>query len=217
MMKKAVLAVISVTALVLSATPAPAFWWGGPPEAVVLNWPGYNVYPPGTTFQKQIVTCYYAHWYQAQVPTVVPRVTYKLETTAVKTYVNVPRVVEEPQTYTTYVPVQRLAQKQVTTCVMLPLFLPDAMGGMVVSCRPEIRTHTVYFPVQDLQEVTKQEMVKVTKMIPEERITQSQQIVPIVAYDQQMTSEWKVMMVPYQRVITVPVFDPHCPPQLFWP
>jgi hypothetical protein len=216
-MKKWLFGIAAATALMSSATPAQAFFWGGPNCVVILNWSGYDVYPPGTTFQKQIVTCYYPHWYQQQVPTVVPRTTYKIENTPVRTYVHVPKVVEERQTYLTYVPIARLVEKEVTTCVMLPMIVNDPTGSPFLTIRPEIRTHTVRHAVHDLQPVLKETMVKVTKMVPVERETIHQQVVPIVTYDEQMTTEWQCLWVPYQQVVEVPVFDPHHPPSLFWP
>ena len=183
----------------------------------MLDWAGYSAYPPGTTFKKEIVNGEYAHWYQKQVPTVVPRVTYKEEVTKIKTWVNVPRVVEEQQSVLIYVPVPRLIEKEVSTCVMLPIFLTDPAGKPVISCRPEIKTHKVRYAVQEYKPVTKLTNVKVTKQVPVERIVEHRQQLPVVVYDQQMTAQWQVMMVPYQKVVTVPIYNPgpECTP--FWP
>jgi hypothetical protein len=217
-MKLGLLAFVPIAALVLSATPAPAFfWWDHATLAVILDWPGYSVLPPGTTFENRVVTGYYTHWYQQEVPTVVPRVTYKLETVPVRTYVHVPKVYDEVETYYIYVPVPRLAAKEITTQVVVPQTLSDPTGHAMHTSRVEIKTHRVSYPVFDYQVVAKQRNVKVTRLVPEERVTEYTQYTPIVSYEQALTKEWQPLNVPYQQIVTVPVFDPHHAPQLFWP
>jgi hypothetical protein len=213
-MNKWLLAVVTVAVL----TPSPAFAWHEfPPLAVVLDWPGYNAYPAGTTFKKVVVSGEHAHWYQQQVPTVVPRITYREDVTKVKTWVNVPTVVDEKQSALAYVPVPRLVEKEVTTCVMLPIFLTDPSGKPVFSCRPEIKAHKISYTVWDYKLVVKTYPVKVTRMIPQEKIIEYKQTVPVVVYDQQLTTQWRVMQVPYQKVVTVPTYDPNNAPSTFWP
>jgi hypothetical protein len=216
-MKNWLLAVFAVVALGVATLPVRADWHDWPPAAIVLNWPGYNVYPPGTVFRKEIVNGSYPHWYPQQVPTVVPRLTYKDEVIKVKTWVNVPKVFVEKQSALTYVPVPRLVEKEVTTCVTVPLFLTDPNGKPVFACRAEIKTHKVSYAVQDYVPVLKQVAVNVTRMVPQEKVVEYKQVVPVVIYDQQLTTQWQVMMVPYQKIVTVPTFDPNHAPSTFWP
>jgi hypothetical protein len=213
-MNKWLLTVVAIAA----CPPAQAFaWHDGPPTAFVLDWPGYSAYPPGTTFKKEVVNGTYPHWYLKQVPTVVPRLTYREDVTKVRTWVNVATLVDEMQSVLTYVPVQRLVEKNVTTCVIVPMFLVDPAGNPLLSCRAEVKTHKVAYAVQDYVPVTKQVAVKVTKMLPREKIVEHKQNVPVVVYDQQMTTQWQVMNVPYQKVVVVPIYHPgpECTP--FWP
>ena len=215
-MKKGFLPVAALAALALSATPAPAFF-SHSTIVDILYWPGYDVYPPGTTFQKQVVSGYQPHWYPQQVPTKVPRVTYRLQTTAVKTYVYEPKEVEEKHGYVTYVPVARLVDKEETTCVWAPTILSDPAHMPILTWLPQIRTHTLKVTVHDMQPVVKYTTVKVTKMVPKEKITEYQQVVPIVVYDEALTMQWQAVQVPYQQLVTVPTYDPHHAVPLFWP
>jgi len=63
----------------------------------------------------------------------------------------------------------------------------------------------------------KQYAVNVTRMVPTEKVVEYKQRVPIVVYDQQLTTQWQVVMVPYQKIVTVPTYDPNNAPSLFWP
>jgi hypothetical protein len=216
-MKRWLVAAIVGATFALSAAPAPAFFWGSGPCAVVLDWAGYNVYPPGTVFQKQIVTRYYPHWYQQQVPTVVPRTVYKEEVSEVKTIIHVQRVVEEKQTYLAHGLVTRLAEREETTYMMVPIMLVDPAGCPLVTCRPEIRTHKITFPVQEYQPTVKETTVQVTRLFPQEQVRPYRQLVAIVVYDQVLQPEWKCMMIPYQQIVNVPTYDPHLHPVNFWP
>jgi hypothetical protein len=213
-MKRWHLAALAIVALGTTATPVHA---GPDALAALLTWPGYTVWPPGTMFQQQIFSGYKAHWYQQQVPTVVPRVTYKLETTPVRSYVYKPKEVEEVQRQVTYVPVARIVKQEVTTLMMVPFIISGPSNLPIVLCRPDIRTHTLERTVHDMQPVVKEYRVKSIKMVPQETVTTYQQIVPVVTYDQQLTTEWQPTFVPYQHLQTVPVFDPHHAPHLFWP
>jgi hypothetical protein len=216
-MKNWLLTVFAFVSLGVTTPSARADWHDWPPSAIILNWPGYSVYPPGTVFRKEIVNGTYPHWYPQQVPTVVPRVTYKDEVIKVKTWVNLPKVFVEKQSALTYVPVQRLVEQEVTTYVTLPMFLTDPNGKPVLACRAEIKTHKVSYPVQDYTPVMKQYAVNVTKMVPTEKVVEYKQRVPVVVYDQQLTTQWQVVMVPYQKIVTVPTFNPNNAPSLFWP
>jgi hypothetical protein len=220
-MKAGLLAIVPIAALLLTATPAPAnFWWWHDPHratALVWDWNGYNVLPPGTTFEKQVVTGSCTHWYHQQVPTVVPNVEYKLETVPIKAYVYVPKVFEEVQTYYVYVPTPRLVEKEITTKVVVPQSLSDPTGHARHTSRVEIKTHKVSYPVYDYPVVAKQRTVKVTRLVPEERTTEYKQYTPIVNYEQVLAPQWQPLTVPYQQIVTVPVFDPHHAPQLFFP
>ena len=216
-MKNWLLSVILLSAL---STPAfahepPSHLYPWAPNVVVTDWYGYSVWPAGTTFQKQVVSGYHPHWYQQQVPAVVPKITYKVETQKVVTIVDEPRVFEEKQSYLTYTPVPRIVDRDITTHVLLPLVLTDPSGCPMVTCRVEVRTHKVQYPVIDYKPVIKTTDVKVTRMVPTKKVIEYKQAVPIVTYDQEMTTEWRYMMVPYQRVVDVPVIG-HAP-QLFWP
>jgi hypothetical protein len=214
-MKSGLLAVVAVVVLGMSAPPAHA--WGELTEILILNWPGYHVYPPGTTFEQQIVNDHHAHWYQQQVPTVVPRVTYKLETTKVKTYVYVPTEVEDVQSQVTYVPEARIVDEAVTTTILVPFIVVGPSGTPIVSCRPEIKTHLVARTIHAMKPVVKNYKVKTTRMVPRERITEYQQIVPVLVYDQALTLQWQQTQVPTQRIVNVPVYYPHHAPANFWP
>lgn len=215
-MKKVLLTIVAVTALGVTASPVHAWGWGLT-EIHILDWPGYYVWPAGTTFEQEIVNTTHPHWYQQQVPTVVPRVTYKLETTPVKTYVYVAREVEEVQRQVTYVPVARIVHQELKTTIMVPFILTGPSGTPIVSCRPEIKTHTVARTVHDMQPVIKNYKVKVIRQVPEERITQVQQIVPVTTYDEVLTLQWQQTQVPAQHIVNVPVYYPHHVPPNFWP
>ena len=216
-MKNSLLTVFAVVSLGVGLPSANADWHDWPPSAVIRNWPGYSVYPAGTVFRKEIVNGSYPHWYPQQVPSVVPRVTYKDEVIKVRTWVNVPKVFVEKQSALTYVPVQRLVEKDVTTYVTVPMFLTDPNGTPVLACRAEIKTHKVSYAVQDYTPVMKQYAVNVTKMVPTEKVVEYKQRVPVVVYDQQLTTQWQVVMVPYQKIVTVPTFNPNNAPSTFWP
>ena len=215
-MKKGLLAIFVLAALGLAAPRAQAWGWGQT-EILILNWPGYQVWPSGTTFQQQIVNTSHAHWYQQQVPTVVPRVTYKLENTPVRTYVYVAKEVEEVQKQVIYVPVARIVEQQIQTTTLVPFILSGPTAIPIISCRPEIKTHTIARTVHDMRPVVKEYKVKVTRQVPEERVTQVQQIVPVTTYDQVLTLQWQQTQVPAQQIVNVPVYYPHHAPPNFWP
>ncbi len=215
-MKKGLLAIVAVAALGVSASPVQAWGWGHT-LLWVGPWPGYSVWPAGTTFQQQIVNTSHAHWYQQQVPTIVPRTTYRLETTPVKTYVYVAKEVDEVQRQVTYAPVARTVKQQETTTILVPFILTGPSGTPILTCRPEIRTHTVDRIVHDMQPVVKEYKVKVVRQVPEERVTQVQQIVPVTTYDQVLSLQWQQTQVPTQELVNVPVYLPHHPPANFWP
>ncbi len=215
-MKKGLLAIVAIAALGGSASPAQAWGWGLT-QILILDWPGYYVWPAGTTFQQQIVNTSHTHWYQQQVPTMVPRVTYRLETIPVKTYVYVAKEVEEVQRQVVYVPVARLVQQQETTTILVPLILTGPSGTPIITCRPEIRAHTVARTVHDMQPVVKEYKVKVIRQVPEERVTQVQQVVPVTTYDQVLTLQWQQTQVPSQQIVNVPVYYPHHAPANYWP
>lgn len=214
--KKALLAIVAVAVLGVVAPAAQAWGWGHA-SYWIGPWPGYTIWPAGTTFQQQIVDTTHTHWYQQQVPTVVPRVTYRLETTPVKTYVYVAKEVEEVQRKVIYVPVARVVQEQVNTTIIVPLILSGPAGTPILSCRPELRTHTVARTVHDMQPVVKEYKVKAIRQVPEERVTQVQQIVPVTHYDQVLTLQWQQTQVPGQQIVNVPVYLPHHAPPDFWP
>jgi hypothetical protein len=222
-MKHVLLAVVAVALVGLSAPPAPAFffWYLDThhhgQNIVILEWPGYTVYPPGTVFQQQLVQGAHAHWYQQQVPTVVPRLTYKVETKKVTNYDYVAKEVDEKQTAVSYLPTARLVEREIVTTVKVPVHLNDPNGHPIVTHRIETRTHRVKYPVYEYRIVTKDYAVRVTKMVPVEKVVEYKQIMPVVVYDQKMTTEWHYMMVPYQQMATVPTFDPYHAPHLFWP
>ena len=215
-----------ITLIVLPALTAPAlandphdppphqpYPWA--PDYVITDWHGYSVWPPGTHFQKQVVSGYHPHWYPAQVPTVVPKITYKVETQKVTTFVHEAKEVNEKQKYLTYTPVPRLVERPITTFVLLPLLLADPAGLPMITCRVEVKEHKVKYTVYDYRPVEKETVVKVTRMVPTPKVIEYRQAVPIVIYTQEMTTEWHHIMVPYQRIVDVPVIG-HSP-QLFWP
>jgi hypothetical protein len=219
--KKGLLAIITVAVFALSATAANAQWDGhGHPHAtqiVILDWPGYYTWPAGTAFQQQIVNTTQTHWYQQQAPTIVPRTTYRLETTPAKSYVYVEQQVEEVQRQVTYVPVARTVEQELTTTVLIPFIVTGPLGQPIVACKPESKTHKVSRIVHDMQPVVKEYKVKTTKQVPQERITQYQQIVPVTTYDEVLTLQWQQTQMPAQHLVTVPVYLPHHPPANFWP
>src|SRR5262249_55174739 len=149
-MKKGLLAIFVVAALGIAAPQAQAWNWGHT-EILILDWHGYYTWPAGTTFQQQIVDTHHTHWYQQQVPTIVPRVTYKLETTPVRSYVYVAREVEEVQKHIVHVPVARIVEEQVETTLLVPFIIGGPSGTPIVSCRPEIKTHTIARTVHDMK------------------------------------------------------------------
>lgn len=215
--RKGLLTIVAVAAIGLVATPAPAWGWTVTDILIMQSWPGYYIWPPGTVFQQQIVNTSHAHWYQQQVPTVVPRVTYKLETTPVKTYVYVAKEVEEVQRQVTYVPVARIVQEQKTTTIVVPFLLAGPSGTPILSCRPEIKVHTIDRTVHDMQPVVREYKIKAIRQVPEERTTLVQQIVPVTTYDQVLTLEWQQTQVPAQQIVNVPVYYPHHAPPNYWP
>jgi hypothetical protein len=215
-MKRGLLALVALAGLGLFAPPAQAWGWGHN-YIVILDWHGYYTWPAGTTWEQRIVDTTHPHWYQQQVPTIVPRTTYRLESTPVKTYVYVAKEVDEVQRQVTYVPVARVVDEQVSTTLLIPFILTGPSGTPIVSCRPEIKTHNIKRTVHDMKPVVKEYKVKVTRQVPEERITQVQTIVPVTTYDQVLSLQWQQTQVPAQQLVTVPVFYPHHAPANFWP
>ena len=215
-MKNWLLSLIFLPALAGTAfahDPPPEYPWA--PDVVIMDWYGYSVWPMGTTFEKRVVSGYHAHWFQNQVPTIVPKIDYRIDTQQIKTFVNEPKVVEEKQKYLTYQPVPRLVEREITTYVLLPLVLANLSGHPMVTCTVEVRTHKVQYTVFDYRPVEKVATVKVTKMVPTPKTIEYRQAVPVVTYNQTMKTEWQYLNVPYQRVVDVPVI--YHIPQMFWP
>lgn len=191
----------------------------GVPNSVA---PGFGVAPtipapcpPGYTvrYEQRIVTGTRPEWKSEKVEITAPKVTYKEEVTQVKAIVMVPKIVDSTQLRTEHVPVPRQVERVVTTCRTVPyLTTCPCTGCPTIGCQIVPETHKLSTTVLDYQPRVHNVPIKVTRVVPEERLVPQTQMVPVVTQEKTWTIRNVQTMVPYQQTITVPVYTAVSPP-----
>lgn len=162
--------------------------------------------------QPQVVTAYRAEWKEEKVPCVVHRVSYRQETDKVKVQVCVPKLFDQTVRTSYYVPIPKVVERDVTTCVMVPVVMYDPCTCCCyVSYRPSLSTTKVKCTVYDHKLESRDDVVKVCKLVTEERVIDQVRFVPVVSEEKSFTTRRYCVMVPYQTTVNVPVWVPCCP------
>jgi hypothetical protein len=181
-------------------------------------WPVY--YPPGdccaptccVSYQTCVVTTYRPEWREEKVPIVVQKVNYRQEVVKVKVIVGVPQEFAQKVTSCYYVPVPKVVVQDVWDCTWVPVTLCDPCTGCpYVSCCPQWVTRKVAYTVCDYQLRSREDVVKVVCMVPQERIVDQARLVPVVTQEQAVTVRRYCVMVPCQTTVTIPVVSFCCP------
>ena len=164
------------------------------------------------TYQYQTVTSYRPEWRAEKVPCVVQRVSYRQEITKVPVTVYVPTMFDEKVRTSFYVPIPTIVERPVTTCVMVPMVTVDPCTGCCFAtwC-PQTVTQMVKYTTCDYQLRTREDMVKVCKMVPEARVVDQVSWSPVVTQEQSWTVRYTCVMVPCQTTVCVPVYTWCCP------
>ncbi len=190
--------------------------WGsivGPAQAFGCG-PWIYYCPPTcwVTYQYQTVMSYRPEWRAEKVPCVVQKVSYRQETTKVPVTVYVPKMFDEKVRTSFYVPTPKIVERPVTTCVMVPMVSVDPCWGCsYVTCCPQWVTQTVKCTVYDYKLQTRDDVVKVCRMVPEQRMVDQVRWIPQVTQEQSWTVRYTCVMVPCQTTVCVPVYTWGCP------
>ena len=164
------------------------------------------------TYQPQVITCYRTQWTEEKVPIVVQRVSYKQEAYKVKIQVPVPQFYDQKVRTSFYVPVPKVIERDVTTWVMVPVPVFDPCSCCCYfTYRPSFTTTKVKCVVYDQKLESREDVVKVCKMVLEDRLIDQVRMIPVVTPVKSFTVRHNCVVVPYQTTINVPVWVPCCP------
>lgn len=164
------------------------------------------------TYQYQTVTSCRPEWRAEQVPCVVQKVSYRQETTKVNVTVYVPKMFDQQVRTSFYVAVPKVVELPVTTCVLVPMVSVDPCTGCCyVTYCPQAVTQAVKCTVYDYQLQTRDEVVKVCRMVPEQRVVEQVRCIPQVTQEKSWTVCYTCVMVPCQTTVCVPVYTWCCP------
>ena len=157
-------------------------------------------------FETRVVVCYRPEWRAEKVPCVVQKVSYRAETTNVRVTVMAPKMFEERVRTCYYVPTPKVVERPVATCIPVPMVWTDPCTGCCwVSYCPQWVTTSVKCTVYDYRMQTRDETVRVCRLVPEERIVPQTRWIPQVTQEQSWTVRQYCVMVPYQTTVCVPV------------
>lgn len=183
----------------LSDSQAEAFYLCCPPPCCIA-------------YEMRAITCYRPEWKEEKVPVTVEKVKYRKEVDKVKVKVYVAKLFDEKVQTSYYVPVPKVVEQDVATCVTVPIILVDPCSGCCyVSCRPQWATQKVKCTVYDYKVEKRDVSVKACKWVPEDRVVEQVRWVPEVTREQVMTVRRYCVPVAYQATICVPVYIPCCP------
>jgi hypothetical protein len=159
------------------------------------------------TYQYQTVTSYRQEWRAEKVPCVVQKVSYRQETTYVPVTVYVPKMFDEKVRTSYYVATPKIVERPVTTCVLVPMVSVDPCTGCCyVTCCPQWVTHAEKCTVYDYQLQTRDDVVKVCRRVPEQRVVEQVCWIPQMTQEQSWTVRYTCVMVPCQTTVCVPVY-----------
>ena len=190
----------------LTAATANACWY---PTAV-----SYACCPPPpccVAYTTQSITCYRPEWRQEKIPITIQKVSYRAETTKVKVTEYVPQWFDQKVQTAYCVPVPKVVSWDATSCVMIPVVMFDPCTCCCyMSCYPQWITRKVQCTVYEAQMRTREDVVKVCRMVPQERQVDQTRMIPQYTQEQSYCVRNYCVMVPYQSSITVPVYLPCC-------
>jgi hypothetical protein len=163
-------------------------------------------------YETRVVTCYRTEWKEEKIPIVVERVSYKPETIKVKVTEYVPATFDQMVRTSYYVAIPKVIERDVATCVMVPFaaFDPCTCCCYVSYC-PQWVTRKVQYSVCDYQLQARDDVVKVCKMVPQERVVDQTRMIPVVTKENTWSVRYTCVAVPYQTTVSVPVVIPCCP------
>jgi hypothetical protein len=159
------------------------------------------------TYQYQTTTSYRPEWRAEQVPCVVQKVSYRQETTKVPVTVYVPKMFDEKVKISYYEATPKIVEQPVTTCVMVPAMSFDPCTGCCYAtwC-PQWVTHTVRCTAYDYKLKTRDDVVKVCRMVPEPHVVDQVRWISEVTQEPSTTVRYSCVMVPCQTTVCVPIY-----------
>ena len=184
-------------------------------SAALLSWgtPGVPVQasqtqsPPSIVpgYEIRQVVCYRPEWREEKVPCVVHRVDYRKEVTRVKTQVWVPKQFDEKVRIAYYVPVPKEVERDVYTCVMVPMMMVDPCTGCCfVSCYPSWVAQRVRCVEYDYRKEERNENVKVWRCVQQDTVVDQVRWIPVVTEEKSWTVRHYCVMVPHATAYYVP-------------
>lgn len=164
------------------------------------------------SYQYQVVTTCRPEWRAEKVPCTIQKVSYREQVEKVNVTVQVPVMVDEKVRTCFYVPVTKVIERPVTTCVLEPMTMVDPCTGCCWTvCCPKYVTTMVKCQVCEYVMQTRDDVVKVCRMVPEQRVVERRYCVPVVTQEQSWTVQYHCVMVPCQTTVCVPVYTWCCP------
>lgn len=200
-MRMALCACVALLSWGLTATSADAFYGYGWPCAPMGYW----------SYTTQVVTCYKSQWTEVKVPIMIQKVSYKQEVDKIKVQVPVPKFFDQKVSTSFYVPVPKVVEREYTTCVMVPVPVFDPCSCCCyMTYQPTYSTQKVKCVVYDYKLESREDTVKVCKMVLEDRVIDQVRCIPVVTQEPSFVIRYNCTLVPYQTTVCVPVWVP-CP------
>ena len=151
------------------------------------------------------VVCYRTEWREEKVPCVVQKVSYRQEVVPVKTCVWVPQEFDQQVRRSYYVPVPREVEREVASCVWVPVVTFDPCSCCcVVRWCPQMVTTRVRCMVYDYRPEERVETVRVCRWVQQETVVNQVRCIPEVTPEQSWTVRRYCVSVPYQTYVCVP-------------
>jgi hypothetical protein len=179
-------------------------------QATDLDCPNPNRFGFGKVVMvDKVVTCKRLEWREERIPREVQKVECRLEVRPVKRVFMVPRVFDEVRPVVDIVRTPKVEIRDVCRCRNVPVIMFDhATGCCFLSTRKEYYNEKVRCREIDTQVVTREVPVKVTRIVPEERIV-NEKVMVKVCRPEIVTEVRRVpVFVPYQTTVRVPVCLP---------
>jgi hypothetical protein len=168
--------------------------------------------PCCVAYVTRSVTCYRTEWKEEKVPVVIQKVSYTVKTTKVKETVYVAKYFDEQVTTSYFVPVTRIVEYDKQFCVMVPVVVFDPCTCCCyTTCYPQWVSRKVQCPVVDTVQKSRVDVVKVCKYVPEDRIVDRTEYIPVITQEKSFTVRRYCVTIPYETKVYVPVYVPCCP------
>jgi len=161
--------------------------------------------PPCVGYEMRTVICYRPEWRDEKVPCLVQKVSYRQEVTPVKTSVWVCKPFEQRVRTACYVPVPKIVEREVWTCVMVPaVYIDPCLGCCSIICQPCWISRRVGCTDYDYRMEEREQSVIVWRWVEQPTVVDQVRWIPVVTQEQSWTLRRYCVMVPYQATVCVP-------------